>query len=73
MGPSRYNNPEICQALQQAGALCTVEDAQQITAGCLIWLQDLTLAGKRGALGTQVLEQNSGAISKTLSILNQQI
>lgn len=70
MGESTYNNPAICQALADRDALLTVKDAQQIESACKKWLESPEKRRHAGEAGKQVLAINSGAIQKTLSILN---
>ena len=69
MGESTYNNPAICQALANSGALLTVTDAQQIESACREWLDNPEQKKHVGDVGKQVLVHNSGAIQKTLDIL----
>ncbi len=70
MGKSTYNNPAICQALADNGALLTVTDAQQIKSACKKWLDNPEQRKQAGDAGKQVLAHNSGAIQKTLDVLN---
>jgi 3-deoxy-D-manno-octulosonic-acid transferase len=70
MGESTYNNPAICQALAQSGALLTVANAQQIESACKKWLNSPEKRKHAGDAGKQVLANNNGAINKTLSVLN---
>ena len=69
MGKSTYNNPAICQALADSGALLTVTDAQQIESACKKWLDNPEQRKHVGDAGKQVLTLNSGAIQKTLNVL----
>jgi 3-deoxy-D-manno-octulosonic-acid transferase len=69
MGDSTYNNPAICQALAQSGALLTVTDAQQSESACKNWLDNPEQKKHAGNAGKQVLSDNSGAIQKTLDVL----
>ncbi len=70
MGKSTYNNPAICDALHTSGALTYVNDAQEIKALCQAWLADPQQAEHLGAAGKQVIKDNSGAIAKTLAVLD---
>jgi 3-deoxy-D-manno-octulosonic-acid transferase len=70
MGESTYNNPAICQTLADSGALLTVTDAQQIGLACTKWLDNPDQRKIAGDAGKQVLVYNTGAIQKTLSVLN---
>jgi 3-deoxy-D-manno-octulosonic-acid transferase len=71
MGESTYNNPAICQALEDSGALLMVKDAQQIESACKNWLSNPEQRKHSGAAGKQVLTKNSGAIQKTLDVLER--
>lgn len=70
MGNSTYNNPAICQALVDSGALLTVMNAQQIEAACHLWLNNPEQRKRAGDAGKQVLANSSGAIEKTLKVLS---
>ena len=70
MGPHTYNNPDICQALLAAKALYTVHNANDITALFRNWLQNESERTLAGNAGKQVVTENSGALAKTLSIIN---
>ncbi len=69
MGPHRYNNPEICEYLEQEGALHLVSNAQDITHYCNHWLTHPDDATKAGEAGREVLTQNQGAVEATVSCL----
>jgi 3-deoxy-D-manno-octulosonic-acid transferase len=69
MGESTYNNTAICQALAESGALLNVTDAQQIESAYQKWLDNPEQRKLAGDAGKQVLTVNSGAIQKTLGVL----
>lgn len=69
MGPSTYNNPEICAALGEAGNLQTVSSTTELIACCDRLLGDDTLRAAAGAAGRNVIEKNRGAIQGTLQKL----
>jgi 3-deoxy-D-manno-octulosonic-acid transferase len=69
MGPHTYNNPAICQILLDAGALCSVSDAQDIAEQCRIWLKNENMCITAGQAGKKVLAANRGAIDATLTVL----
>jgi 3-deoxy-D-manno-octulosonic-acid transferase len=69
MGESTYNNPAICQALADSGALLTVTGAREIEAACKTWLDNPEQRKHAGDAGKQVLALNRGAIQKTLDVL----
>ena len=69
MGNSTYNNPAICQALADSGALLTVTDTQQIESACKKWLDNPEQKKEAADAGKHVLAHNRGAIQKTLDVL----
>lgn len=69
MGRSTYNNPQICEALQQAGALVYIDDSQDLNKQCALWLANEPLRQQAAEAGKKVLSQNKGAIDRTLSAL----
>jgi 3-deoxy-D-manno-octulosonic-acid transferase len=71
MGPSVFNNPSICQHLQEQNALMLVEDPQALYDVLEHWLQHPELAKLDGERGTKVLLRNVGAIEFTMSILRK--
>jgi 3-deoxy-D-manno-octulosonic-acid transferase len=70
MGNSIYNNPAICHALIDKGALLTVTNAQQIELACKKWLDNPEQKKHAANAGKHVLAHNSGAIRKTLEVLS---
>jgi len=69
MGESTYNNPAICQALADSGALIFVTDTLQIESACKVWLNNPEQRKLAGDAGKKVLTDNSGAIQKTLDVI----
>ncbi len=69
MGPHIYNNPVICQTLQNAGALNVIDSAEQITEKARYWLEHNAAREVAGQAGAKVLAENSGAIRRTLDVL----
>lgn len=69
MGRSIFNNPQICQTLEQAGALQYADDAQSLQQICVHWLQNKQVQQQAGLAAKQVIEQNKGAIEQTLNFL----
>lgn len=70
MGPSIHNNVEICQNLRQAQALSKVESVQDIVESVKKLLADEHLRDQTGIAGLKVIEQNQGAITRTLGVIN---
>ncbi|WP_394222980.1 lipid IV(A) 3-deoxy-D-manno-octulosonic acid transferase [Alteromonas gracilis] len=69
MGPHTYNNPVICDYLQDCGALYIVENAAQIASKVATWLESPSKAVQAGDAGKKVLQDNSGALDSTLSCI----
>ncbi|MDU0353460.1 3-deoxy-D-manno-octulosonic acid transferase [Paraglaciecola aquimarina] len=70
MGPSIYNNPAIHQTLKDAGAIKDVHNVADIIAACKHWFDNPELRIQNGSAGGLVIQQNRGAIGKTLQVLN---
>lgn len=70
MGPSQYNNPQICAELEASGALYTVKDEAGLINQCQQWLSAPDTARVRGLEGCKVIHNNSGAIQATINILS---
>jgi len=73
MGPHTYNNPVICEYLQECGALNIVENAAQIMSIIKVWLETPSKATHAGSAGKKVLQDNSGALDATLSCIRKYI
>jgi 3-deoxy-D-manno-octulosonic-acid transferase len=69
MGPSRFNNPAICKALADVDALTLVETAEQIAHQCHYWLTHKQERINQGIAGSEILNNNKGALEKTLKII----
>ena len=69
MGPHIYNNPVICQTLEDAGALITVEDLPQVLEQCRQWLGTPSTGIEAGKAGVEVLQKNQGAVNSTLKAM----
>ncbi|OXX75289.1 3-deoxy-D-manno-octulosonic acid transferase, partial [Vibrio sp. V19_P1S1T109] len=69
-GPSYYNFSEITQALNQADACVITQDAEQIAQMLCEWFTDNKQRIHRGKQGYQIVEQNRGALAKTLEYLD---
>ena len=69
MGSYIYNNPEICKALSEAGALYLVKDNVELndTIKCLI--EDANLRRNSANAAKQVLQTNVGAAKKSLNVI----
>lgn len=71
MGPNTYNNPVICAKLAESGALFIVEDTQAVTNLLQDWCTNPEVAIQAGLAGFKVLAENSGALDKTLKVINR--
>jgi len=69
MGPSIFNNPVICEHLQQQDALVIVNDATTLHAGIRRWLDNSELATSNGQKGSEVLLDNAGALEHTFCVV----
>jgi 3-deoxy-D-manno-octulosonic-acid transferase len=56
--------------LAQAGALCIVQDADQLAARLLEWLSDPLLARAAGAAGQAVVAASRGAVDRLVSMID---
>ncbi len=73
MGRYGFNFPEITRQLQQDGALQVVNDATELAAAIRHLWQDPSAAQAMGQAGLQVVEQNRGAVARTLQALRSVI
>lgn len=69
MGPNVYNNPVICDYLVERGALTIIHDAVSIAEACNTFLSSDQLCKKAGRAAGLVLEENSGALDKTIECI----
>ncbi|WP_343210983.1 lipid IV(A) 3-deoxy-D-manno-octulosonic acid transferase [Alteromonas lipotrueiana] len=73
MGPHRYNNPVICEYLEQNGALKLARDQAELSDVLSLWLANHSLAQAAGHAGYQVLQENKGALDKTLLCISNSL
>lgn len=69
MGPHIYNNPTIFDALQSVGALHIAHDQETLSKLVSDRIRDAKLAIAEGEAGRAVVEENAGALEKTLKII----
>ncbi len=69
MGPHTYNNPHICQTLEQAGALVRVTNSADIVNCVDEWITSPSRRQQQGQAGMNTIQQNSGAIEANLAHL----
>ncbi len=69
MGPSIFNNPEICKLLETSGALTICETPEQMTSTFQLLAADSELAKSKGLSGSNLLTSNAGAVEQTFEEL----
>ena len=69
MGPSRYNNAQICEALTDAGAMQLVTDEDSLVVCLVQWMDDSARRIADGRAGREVVESNVGALEATMSMI----
>ncbi|MEM0909743.1 MAG: 3-deoxy-D-manno-octulosonic acid transferase [Pseudomonadota bacterium] len=69
MGPSIFNNPEICNQLASVDALAICQSHDEMTDVFQALQMDRDLANKQGLAGANLLASNAGATEKTLNII----
>ncbi|MEJ2764486.1 lipid IV(A) 3-deoxy-D-manno-octulosonic acid transferase [Photobacterium sp. MCCC 1A19761] len=70
-GPSYYNFTDIAQQLIHRGGCWVCEDAAQLAQQVTTLLRDTQQCEAMGANARAVLEENQGAIAKTLAAISQ--
>ena len=71
MGPHLYNNPVICQTLQEVECLHVLTNTEFAVTLCHRWLTQPVLAQQQGAAGQEVIQRNRGALAQTLTVLDK--
>lgn len=69
MGPHRENFADMAAQLQQAGALQTVMDGEELGQWLKRLAEDEALASRMGRAGLEVIERNRGAAQKLAPLL----
>lgn len=69
MGPHRYNNPSICEVLEQCGSLKLASTSDELVSQVSAWLDSSEERKKAGEAGAAVVKQHKGATIKTLQAL----
>lgn len=69
MGPHIFNFKDICNKLEQANGLITVNDAASLAEQITLLLSDDDFRRYRGQQAVNVLLQNQGALEKLLGLL----
>lgn len=73
MGPSTFNNPNICQHLASKNALRIVQSEQELMQVVSYCLSHPVESAKDGEKGLQVLLRNAGSVEYTMGILRTHI
>lgn len=71
VGPSQFNFQTICEQLEEAGALQTVQDERALTHALLELFSDEQLRHKTGAAGREFVKENRGALQRSFEIVWQ--
>ncbi|HEX4966525.1 MAG TPA: 3-deoxy-D-manno-octulosonic acid transferase [Thermoanaerobaculia bacterium] len=69
VGPSMHNFREMAAAFDRTGAWRRVADAGELAAAWRDWLEDPEDARETGRRGLQLVEENRGALARTLEML----
>lgn len=69
-GLSLFNFVEISQLLQNAGAMKTVANSDELAAAVVLWANDLQARRLAGEAGLAVVNDNRGALQRLLKIIN---
>jgi tetraacyldisaccharide 4'-kinase len=68
-GPSMHNFRDMAEAFDRAGAWRRVRDAGELAAVWREWLADSASSGAVGERGLRLVEENRGALARTLAML----
>ena len=71
MGPSIFNNPEICQKLTSSGALEILQEKTELFDALNQRFTQQDKSKHDGFAGEQVLKNSSGAVDLTISFLDK--
>ena len=72
MGPSQFNFALICQQLEEAGGLLTVQE-QELGQTLKTWVLDDALIQQKGQRAKQVVQSNTGAKQKVFELIQRQL
>lgn len=64
MGPDRHNFDEICRRFEDAGALETVHDADEICSAATRLLENASIVSARTSAAYEVVQSNQGATAR---------
>lgn len=69
VGPAMHNFREMAEAFDAAGAWRRVKDAGELAAAWREWLADPAAARETGGRGLRLVEENRGALARTVELL----
>ena len=69
VGPSQFNFQAICEQLEEAGALHTVADENELAMAIIATLRDEEVSRRMGEAGRQFIAANRGALERTCNIV----
>lgn len=69
MGPSQFNNPQICALLMAQKGMQVIEDSTEMVKAVLHWFEHNDNRLEAGEHAHQVILDNSGALAKSLAML----
>lgn len=69
VGPSQFNFQAICEQLEEAGALRTVADENELATVIIATLRDAAQCRRMGEAGRQFIAANRGALQRTCNIV----
>ncbi len=70
VGPSQFNFAAICQQLEKAGGLVTVQNTDELAQQIIRWLESPGLAVEAGARGRGVVDANQQALASVLKLID---
>jgi 3-deoxy-D-manno-octulosonic-acid transferase len=68
-GPSMHNFRDMAERFDRAHAWRRVKDAEELAAVWGEWIEDPAAAREQGGRALQLLEENRGALGRTLEML----
>lgn len=69
VGPSMHNFRDMAERFDRAGAWRRVSDAGELAAVWREWIADLDAAREQGGRALRLLDENRGALGRTLEML----
>ncbi len=73
VGPSQFNFASICEELELAGALITVQNQQELGKQLIAWLKSPQLALTAGQRGRAVCDANQMALTSVLKLVDSHL